>query len=126
MKMISSTSMTSTRGTTLISASETFTRRRRLARVGAALGIVWTLGIGGGLGVRALREIPLGDVQKLHRKIVHLRRHLLHAVRQVVVEDERWNGSEESERRRDQRFRNRRPHRGDTRRPRHADLLEGD
>src|SRR4029079_11519837 len=79
MKMISSTSITSTRGTTLISASEVDTRalRPRLPRpppdrIGSTLG---TLG-----------EIPLRDVQELERKIVHLVRELLHAVGEIVVE----------------------------------------
>src|ERR1051326_4817641 len=73
MKMISSTSITSTSGTTLISASEVLTRRPRPRRPLLAAADGWTFGI--------LGEIPLGDVQELHRKVVHLRGKVLHAIR---------------------------------------------
>jgi hypothetical protein len=45
MKIISSTSITSTSGTTLISASELATRRLRPARPGPCPAAVWTFGI---------------------------------------------------------------------------------
>mgnify|MGYP003694102261 CR=1 FL=1 len=62
MKMISSTSITSTSGTTLISDSDVVTRRPRLPRAGGARRSA----------AFPLREIPFGDVQKFHREIVHL------------------------------------------------------
>src|SRR5215467_12466896 len=79
MKMMSSTSITSTSGTTLISASDVETRalRPRLPRPPLDDGIGCTLG--------TLGEIPLRDVQELQRKIVHLVRELLHLIRIAVV-----------------------------------------
>ena len=78
MKMISSTSITSTSGTTLISASDVDDAAAAADRAGDAAAA--------GLNFRHLREVPLGDVQELHREVVHLRREQLHAIRQVVVE----------------------------------------
>src|SRR5262244_1617795 len=95
MKMMSSTSMTSTSGTTLISASDVDTRRLR-PRMRIASSLVWTFG--------TLGEVPFCDVQEFHREVVHLRGEQLHAVRQHVVVIDRWNRREETTRRRDQRF----------------------
>src|SRR5260221_526692 len=100
MKMMSSTSMTSTSGTTLISASVLATRRPRPS-LPAELSRPWIFGM-------CLCEIPFRDVQKLHREIVHLCRADLHPVRQVVVRDDRRNRGEESGGGRDERI-------GDTR-----------
>src|SRR5206468_11388398 len=87
MKMMSSTSMTSTMGTTLISASELATRRLRL-RPGDTSSAVCTFG--------TLGEVPFRDVQKLHRKVVHLRGEDLHLLGQRVIEVDRGNGRDES------------------------------
>src|SRR5215831_1885440 len=95
MKMMSSTSITSTSGTTLISASDVDTRRPR-PRAGSTSPGAWSFG--------TLGEIPFCDVQKFHREVVHLRGEQLHAVRQQVVVIDRWNRREETTRRRDQRF----------------------
>src|SRR5205807_4543135 len=114
MKMMSRTSMTSTSGTTLISASELDTRRVRPRRPGTASGIGATFGIwfddqhrahGAhreikgilcGLCLGPLREIPLRDIQEFHREIVHLRREQLHALRERIVEVHGGNGGEQA------------------------------
>src|SRR5215467_6072483 len=98
MKMMSSTSITSTSGTTLISASDVDTRRPR-PRTGRASPVVWTFG--------TLGEIPFCDVQKLHREVVHLRGEQLHAGREHVVVVDGRNRREQTARRRDERFGNR-------------------
>src|SRR5258706_11145917 len=98
MKMISSTSMTSTSGTTLISASELATRRLRL-RPPETSSAVCTFG--------TLGEVPFRDVQKLHRKVVHLRSQDLHAVRQGVIEVDRGNRCHEPGCRSHERIRDR-------------------
>src|SRR5215470_12932347 len=87
MKMMRSTSITSTRGTTLISARDEATRRLRPDRPdeapadGASFGM-----LSGPLG-----EVPFGDIQEFHREIVHLRGEQFHPLRQVVVEEHRRN-----------------------------------
>src|SRR5215470_14132751 len=106
MKMISSTSITSTSGTTLISASELATRRLR-ARPGAMSSPLWTFG--------TLRKVPFCDVQELHREIVHFRREHLHVLRQPVVIDDGRNGSDQTAGRRDQRIGDRPRHNGQVR-----------
>src|SRR5207237_6672649 len=102
MKMMSSTSITSTSGTTLISASELDTRLPRPRPGAAASCPVATFG--------TLGEIPFCDVQKFHRKVVHFRGEDLHAVRQHVVKVYRRDCRDESERRRDQCVRDRTRH----------------
>ena len=99
MKMMSSTSITSTSGMTLISDSDVETRRPRRRPVFAS-------------GVRlmhpsALGEVPFRDVQELEREVVHLRRVDLHLRGEVVVEVDGRNRGEQAERRGDQRFGNR-------------------
>src|SRR5881227_1580706 len=86
MKMMSSTSITSTSGTTLISASDVVTRtpRARRLRPDAVVGIGWTFGTPAPSSL-ALSEISFRDVQELEREIIHARRKLLHPVREVVV-----------------------------------------
>src|ERR1051326_6528526 len=116
MKMISSTSITSTSGTTLISASEVLTRRPRPRRPLLAAADGWTFGI--------LGEIPLGDVQELHREVVHLRGKVLHAIRQMVVENHSRNRRKETQRRRDERFRDARRDRAEVRRARLRNAFE--
>src|SRR6516165_784198 len=98
MKMMSSTSITSTSGTTLISASEVDTRRR-LARPGVMSSPLWTFG--------TLRKVPFCDVQEFHREVVHLRREHFDVMRQAVVVDDGWNRRDQSEGRRDERIGNR-------------------
>src|SRR5262245_29124527 len=105
MKMMSSTSMTSTSGTTLISASDVEMRRRRPPNPGSVAAGACTLGTR--QYPQALREIPLGNVQELHREIIHVGREQLHAVREVVVGHDRRNGRRQSEGRGNQRFRDR-------------------
>src|SRR5438552_2781517 len=97
MKMISRTSITSTSGTTLISARELATRRPR-ARPGAGLAAGWTFGISG--------KVPFRDVEEFHGEIVHLRREQLHPVAQRVVEIHSRDRREESGGRRDERVGN--------------------
>ena len=72
MKMMSSTSITSTSGTTLISASE---RGDAAAAAGPSRSAS-----GCGVDLRHQVKFRLGDVQELHREVVHLRREQLHAV----------------------------------------------
>src|SRR5580765_2182929 len=98
MKMMSSTSITSTIGTTLISARELATRRLR-PRPGETSSPLWTFG--------TLGEVPFCDVQKFHREVVHFRRDHLHVLRQSVVVDDSGDGGDESAGRRDERVGNR-------------------
>src|SRR5215467_11838681 len=98
IKIISSTSITSTSGTTLISASELDTRRLRL-RPGATSSPLWTFG--------TLGEVPFCDVEEFHREVVHLRREQLHVVRQAVVVNDGRNGGDQPECRRNKGFGNR-------------------
>src|SRR5512140_552752 len=88
MKMMSSTSITSTSGTTLISLSDVDTRRPR-PRPPPVLAAGWTFGIykrqcGAGRQI-GLGEISLRDIQELHREIVHLRCEQLHPVREMAA-----------------------------------------
>src|SRR5207248_7998395 len=99
MKMMSSTSITSTSGTTLISASELDTRLPRPRPGAAASCPVATFG--------TLGEIPFCDVQKLHREVVHFRCEDLHAIREHVVEVHRRNRRDKAEGGGDQRVGNR-------------------
>ena len=56
---------------------------------------VWTLG--------TLGEVPFGDVQELHREIVHLRREQLHALRQTGCRKHGRNRRDQTARRRHER-----------------------
>src|SRR6266542_2093069 len=116
MKMISSTSITSTSGTTLISESDDETRIARPRRGPPPLPPVsCTFGkssipypgsrIPATRDPRTLRKIPLRNIQELEREIIHVRREVLHAVREVVVEVHRRDGREEPCRRGNQRLR---------------------
>src|SRR6476469_8838197 len=117
MKMISSTSITSTSGTTLISARVVLTLRPREPRAGTISPAAWTFGISG--------EVPLADVQKLHREIVHVRCEDFYALRQQVVEPYRRNRRGQAGGRRHERFRD--PGRADpeVRRAGLTDAFEG-
>src|SRR5579872_4114015 len=117
MKTIRSTSITSTSGTTLISASDDETRalRPRLPRPPAE-GIGCTFG--------TLGKVPLRDVQELQREIVHLVRELLHLVRVAVVEVDGRHCREQPRGRRHERFRDARRHDRETRRALRADARE--
>src|SRR4029079_4169832 len=118
MKMMSSTSMTSTSGTTLISASEVATRALRPRRwrpppdppAGCTFGI--------------LGEVPLRDVQELEGEIVHLRGEFFHPAREVIVEIHRGNRREQAPRPRDARRGDAGRHDGKAGRSLRADVLE--
>src|SRR5262245_59608581 len=97
MKMISNTSMTSTSGTTLISASDVATCAPRPRLRPPPPPPCCTFGM-------ALREVPLADVQELEREVVHRRGELFHPLREEVVEIHCGDRREESCRRRNQRF----------------------
>ena len=94
MKMMSSTSTTSTNGVTLIS-------RDGVAAAPAATRIrrhwwrrPWLL----------LSETALGQVEELEREIVHAGADLANQVAEVVIEDGGGNGREQADRGGDQRF----------------------
>src|SRR5579864_5252776 len=98
MKMISSTSTTSTKGVTLISAIGARPRDR--------------LPPDNETGVNAIAltsETPLDQVEELERKVVHPRAHLFEQMAEVVVEDGRWDGGKKAHRGSDQSFRDARP-----------------
>src|SRR5690606_38394977 len=121
MKMTSSTSITSTSGTTLISASELETRtlrerRRPPCRAGAD-------GIGSSFGMSG--EVALGDGEKLHREVVHFVGGLLHPVRDVVIEVDRRDCGEQPRAGGNERLGNGRRHDREARRSLGADALEG-
>src|SRR5580658_11123761 len=100
IKMISSTSTTSTRGTMLISASEGLPRNRprrsplEVFREKAML-IAPSLSLQG-----ALRQI-----QELELKVFHARAEFLDRAAEHIVENSCWNGGKESHRGGDQGFR---------------------
>src|SRR5687768_3176410 len=100
MKMISSTSITSTSGITLISARVLETRRLR-PRGPPPDGIGSTFGIAS----RLLREVPFGDIQKLEREVIQVGRVSLYLRREVVIGHHRGNGGKQPRRRRNERVR---------------------
>src|ERR1019366_7209056 len=102
MKMMSSTSTTSTKGVTLISDRLAPPAPRRepyppppLTEIAMAL----------------LSETALDHVQELERKVVHARTDLPDPVAENVVKDRGRDGGCQTRRRRNQRFRNARRHR---------------
>src|SRR5262245_31998712 len=119
MKMMSSTSMTSTSGTTLISARLVATRRPRRACPASGMGATFGIAIKSQgihdderanpsldlidlpVGTRthlesSLSEVPLGDVQELEGEVIHFGRVLFHFRREVVVEVDRRNRRKEA------------------------------
>src|SRR5688572_5151539 len=119
MKMISSTSITSTSGITLISASVVETRRPR-PRGAPPLGIGRTFGI----PQRLLREVPFGDVQKFQGEVVQVRGVPLYLGREVVVGEHRRDRREESGSSRNQRIGDARADGRQVRRAGESDALE--
>src|SRR5262245_35970179 len=127
MKMMSSTSITSTIGVTLMSPGTVelwFATSFSLSEPPALISVARsacgryprarpTLADGGRTRLQALLEDEQ-EVQELLRAVVDLHRHELDAVHEVVVEPHGGNRHEESERRRDER-------RGDTGRDRRTD-----
>src|SRR5271157_10889 len=102
MKMIRSTSTTSTNGVTLISDRLPPPPRRLdpyppppLTEIAMAL----------------LSETALGHVQELHGKVVHARADLPNPVAKNIIENRRGDGGRQARRRGNQRFRNARRHR---------------
>ena len=90
MKMMSSTSITSTSGTTLISArlvDDASSAARRVRPPPGSASPSASLG-----------EVPLGDVQELEREVVHLRRVRLHLRGEVVIEVDGRNRREQARR----------------------------
>src|SRR5260370_438940 len=95
MKMISSTSITSTSGVTLISersvgSSVSVGRRISVRRTSSACGYS--------------REVPLRQIQKVHRKVLHLPPGLPKALDEHVVGEEGGDGGEEAGGGVDERF----------------------
>src|ERR1035437_2383235 len=93
MKMMSSTSTTSTKGVTLISERLAPPRLRDpnpppLKEIAMAL----------------LSEGALGQVQELQRKVVHARADFADGVAEEVIENGRWDGGKKSHRSGNQRF----------------------
>src|SRR5690349_5660801 len=74
MKMTRSTSITSTSGVTLICAM--LPLPPRLSKPAIVLHLI------------SFQEVPLGDVEKLRREVVHLRREHAHLPRERVVGDD--------------------------------------
>src|SRR3990172_8382902 len=102
IKMIRSTSTTSTNGVTLISESVWFAPVERRDRSIAVADVPRETRppapspetLAPILG--RLRKVPLDDVQVLEREIVHLGRKPLHPVDEVVIEDDRGDGRRET------------------------------
>src|SRR5580658_9852604 len=116
MKMISSTSTTSTSGTMLISASEGLPRNRpRLSPLEL-------------LSENAILMSPLqstlGEVQELELEIFHARAEFLDGAAEHVVENGRGDGGKESHGSGDQGFGDARRHGSKARRASGTQLLE--
>src|SRR5471030_1523825 len=79
MKMTRSTSMTSTRGVTLMSekASASSSSLKAICRPSSG-------------------EVVLGQVHELEGEIAHFRAGRTHLAAEVVVRDERWHGRDEA------------------------------
>src|SRR5437867_1312627 len=115
--MMSSTSMTSTSGVTLMSAL----RAPLEAPMSIAIS-VFPCSATGATG--ALRCLLDKVVDQLRRGVVHFDVEVLDAAGQVVVEPHRRNRHEESERGLDQRFRDAGGHGAEAARPGRGDALE--
>src|ERR1039457_6439993 len=102
MKMMSSTSTTSTNGVMLISDRLAPPLRRRDPYPPPPLT---------DNAMALLSETAFGHVQELHGKVVHARADLPDSVAENVVEDGGWDGGCKARRRRNQRFGDARRHR---------------
>src|SRR5512143_4223398 len=109
MKMTRRTSMTSTRGVTLMSEKAFASSSSLKAMERAARG-----------------EVALGQVHELELEVAHLGPGRAHLPAEVVVRDERGHRGDETGRRVDERFRDARRHDDDRRRAFLGDLLERD
>src|ERR1051325_1239599 len=112
--MISSTSMTSTSGVTLMSDLTPPLAPPRSIAIGKSPNGDWRLR-------RLLDEV----VDQLRRGVVHFDVEVLDPTGQVVVEPDRWNRDDEAQGGLDERFSNTGRHRADTTRSAGRDALEG-
>src|ERR1700689_1756936 len=117
IKMMSSTSMTSTKGVTLISESAGDPWNRRRPDDPPPLLTVIAIG---SLSVRAF-----GHVEELEGEVVQPGADLLDRVAKLVVSNGRGDGRQQAEGGRDQRFRYSRTHRAQARAALRPELLEG-
>src|SRR5574340_217803 len=115
INMIRSTSTTSTKGVTLISARAPMSPRERRRNPLLPLTEIATL----------VSEAPLGHVQKFERKIVHAGAHFLDNVPEMIVENRGRDGGGEAHRGGDQRLGNARPDGAQARTARNTQVLEG-
>src|SRR5487761_2141453 len=100
MKMISSTSTTSTSGMMLISDKAVPEPRKRLRPRDLPFDSPAENAIP---GLSRLLEIPFGPIEEFQREILHPRAHLLHRVVEIVVEHGRRNRREQADAGGDQR-----------------------
>src|SRR5687767_11456204 len=119
MKMMSSTSMTSTSGVTLMSAI-------MLPPPCAALESEPLSPTCIAMGDLRRREVALDDVEEVGREVLHVAVQDADARIEVVVRHDGRNGGDQPGGRRDQRVRDVRADGLDRRLSRHADLLEGE
>src|SRR5260370_33674562 len=123
MKMISNTSITSTKGTILISEREVPVWR-------ASCGICLYHHIDGVVEPKkaveltaffrlkkVLQIILLDQRRDFHREIIHARAHLPNIVHEMVIRNHRWDRRKQPRRRRDQRLSDTRSHHAQARRP---------
>src|SRR5579863_2376591 len=96
MKMISSTSMTSTSGVTLICETSIPRGPDSVATMGSSPG---------GASSFSRQEVTFRDIQEFRNEIIHLDRQYAHSRRQEIVEHLRRDRRDESDRGRDQRLR---------------------
>src|SRR5215470_3911087 len=120
IKMISSTSSTSTNGVTLISDSAAPPRRPPRPRPPLSLVEKAT-----GHSSPLLLKVALGHIQELDGEVVHARADFLEHVTEVVVENSRRNSRAQADRGREQRVGDARPHRTQRSAARLAQLVEG-
>src|SRR3954470_7959635 len=112
MKMMSSTSITSTRGVTLMSAITGSSSPSPLPKLKA-------------ISPGPLGEIPLGQVEEFEHEVVHPRAQPAHVLGEVVVGDEGGNGGGEAGGGVDQRLGDAGGHGHDRGRALEADVVEG-